>query len=220
MTEKTLHEKLVEVQAELKAPKNQKNTFGNYKYRSAEDIIEAVKPLLHSRGLLINIMDSIMMTGNRYYVQAEVVVTDGTKEVITTGLAREAETKKGMDESQITGAASSYARKYALNGMFAIDDTKDADATNDHGKKKPEDGGRLADRPEIRQDMKDLGYDEKVIYDKVMEELSLCTSTATLNIWVAKNKETNRMRGMSTELSNDIKEEYKKLKQFFIESEV
>lgn len=140
MSEKTTIAKLADVQAKLKAPKGQLNKFGNYHYRSCEDILEAVKPLLVDAGLAMTISDEPIMLGDRYYIKATVTVRnangDGTA-LEVTAYAREAATKKGMDESQITGAASSYARKYALNGMFAIDDSKDADATNDHGKNQP-----------------------------------------------------------------------------------
>ena len=119
--------KLCRIQAALKAPKNQRNEFGKYNYRSCEDILEAVKPLLAQEGLALTISDSIEMIGTRVYVKATATLTDGEKEIVTSAYAREADTKKGMDESQITGAASSYARKYTLNGLFCIDDTKDAD---------------------------------------------------------------------------------------------
>lgn len=115
--------------------------FGNYRYRSCEDILEAVKPLLGSATLTLS--DDIVSEGGRVYVRATALLRDGDQSVSVTAFAREPENKKGMDESQITGAASSYARKYALNGLFCIDDTKDADATNDHsapakaGKPKP-----------------------------------------------------------------------------------
>lgn len=120
---------LVAVQAELKAPKNQHNSFGKYDYRNAEDIIEAVKPLLKENGLFLNMSDDIVLIGDRYYVKATVKVVDVVtgESVQTSALAREAAQKKGMDESQVTGTASSYARKYALNGLFAIDDNRDAD---------------------------------------------------------------------------------------------
>ena len=120
---------LMAVQAELKAPKNQHNNFGKYDYRSAEDIIEAVKPLLKDNGLFLNMSDDIVLIGDRYYVKATVKVVDVVtgESVQTSALAREAAQKKGMDESQVTGTASSYARKYALNGLFAIDDNRDAD---------------------------------------------------------------------------------------------
>lgn len=118
---------LGEVQYNLKAPKGQTNTFGHYNYRSCEDILEAVKPLLHEAGLTLTLSDDVIAVGNRIYVKATATVTNGTDSVSNTAFAREAETKKGMDDSQITGTASSYARKYALNGLFCIDDTRDAD---------------------------------------------------------------------------------------------
>ena len=126
---KPIYAALMAVQAELKAPKGQHNSFGKYDYRSAEDIIEAVKPLLKENGLFLTMSDDIVQIGDRYYVKATVSVTDIVtgESVQTSALAREAAQKKGMDESQVTGTASSYARKYALNGLFAIDDTKDAD---------------------------------------------------------------------------------------------
>lgn len=128
----TLHKSLAKVQQELNAPKSQVNTFGGYRYRSCEDILMAVKPLLGDLSIVIS--DEIVMVGDRVYVKATAAITDGKERIETTAYAREAATKKGMDESQITGSASSYARKYALNGLLLIDDSKDADATNDHGK--------------------------------------------------------------------------------------
>lgn len=123
---KTLHAQLVEIQQKLKAPKNQFNSFAKYKYRSCEDILEAVKPLLGDCKLTI--ADSIVQVGDRYYVRAEARLSNATGgEIFVSAFAREPESKKGMDESQVTGAASSYARKYALNGLFAIDDSKDSD---------------------------------------------------------------------------------------------
>lgn len=126
---------LMAVQAELKAPKGQHNSFGKYDYRSAEDIIEAVKPLLKDNGLFLNMSDEVVLVGDRYYIKATVKVVDVVtgESVQTSALAREAAQKKGMDESQVTGTASSYARKYALNGLFAIDDNRDAD-TNEYAR--------------------------------------------------------------------------------------
>lgn len=120
-------EKLINIQTELKAPKSQLNRFSNYRYRSAEDILEAVKPLLKKEGCYLNLTDEVVQIGDRYYVKATVSLVSGEKTVSSTAYAREAQVKKGMDESQITGMASSYARKYALNGLFCIDDTRDAD---------------------------------------------------------------------------------------------
>lgn len=134
---KQLIEKLSKIQSKLKAPKSQYNKFGNYAYRNQEDILEAVKPLLAEAGLVQTISDDIVAFGERVYVRATVKVTDGEFTVENTAFAREPQEQKGMNEAQITGSASSYARKYALNGMYAIDDTKDADATNDHGKSAP-----------------------------------------------------------------------------------
>jgi hypothetical protein len=126
-TEIKIQEILSNIQKELKAPKNQFNSFGNYHYRNCEDIIEAIKPLLPD-GAYVVIRDSIEMIGTRYYVKATAALSYGGLEVDCDGYAREPESRKGMDESQITGATSSYARKYALNGLFLIDDTKDADS--------------------------------------------------------------------------------------------
>lgn len=134
----SIHEKLATIQAELHVPKAQTNNFGGYKYRSCEDILEAVKPLVHKHGCTLILLDTMKEIGGRVYVVAEAILSDGKGDpIIVTANAREAETKKGMDDAQITGSASSYARKYALNGLFCIDDTKDADATNDHGKAPP-----------------------------------------------------------------------------------
>lgn len=121
----SLTEKLSDIQQKLKAPKNQRNNFGNYNYRNCEDILEAVKPLLGTFILTLN--DEIVQIGDRYYVKATATISRDVDAISTTAFARESIDKKGMDDAQITGAASSYARKYALNGLFCIDDTKDAD---------------------------------------------------------------------------------------------
>lgn len=119
------------IQSLLKAPKDQYNKFGNYKYRNCEDILEAVKPLLFSQSCTLTISDEIVMIGTRYYVRATATIKNANGETeMTTAYAREDESKKGMDASQITGSTSSYARKYALNGLFCIDDTKDSDSLN------------------------------------------------------------------------------------------
>jgi hypothetical protein len=129
---------LQEIQSELKAPKGQRNSFGNYNYRSAEDILEAVKPILakHKCALVVN--DEMVEVGGRIYVKSTAMLAfENQPFASATAFAREADNKKGMDDAQITGSASSYARKYALNGLFAIDDTKDADFNNKHGKDSP-----------------------------------------------------------------------------------
>ena len=125
---------LIKIQSELKAPKGQINKFGNYKYRSAEDILEAVKPLCIKYGALLTLSDEMISVGSWIFVKATVTFKHENFIHTATAFARHPENKKGMDDSQITGAASSYARKYALNGLFCIDDTKDADATNTHEK--------------------------------------------------------------------------------------
>lgn len=131
-----IYEKLLNVQNQLKAPKNQYNSFGKYNYRNCEDILEAVKPLCKAYNAVCYLTDEIVMIGDRYYVKATACFVDvETGEGMSAiAYAREEETKKGMDGSQVTGASSSYARKYALNGLFDIDDTKDSDTTNTHGK--------------------------------------------------------------------------------------
>ena len=129
-----LTQRVGDIQHKLKAPKGQYNSFGKYNYRSCEDILEVVKPLLKEHNLALLIDDEIVQIGERYYVKATAKITDGREIVSATAYAREPDTKKGMDESQITGATSSYARKYALNALLCIDDTKDAD-TMDNSKK-------------------------------------------------------------------------------------
>ena len=128
----SVHSKLKAIQKKLKAPKNQKNTFGGYKYRSCEDILEAVKPLLYENDCTLTINDEVVPIIDNVYVKATATLTDCESGEVTTATAyaREQETAKGMSDPQITGSCSSYARKYALNGLFCIDDTKDADATN------------------------------------------------------------------------------------------
>lgn len=123
-------EKIIKVQNELKVPKTQYNNFGGYNYRTAEDILTAVKPLLAKEGLFLRLEDELVMIGERYYIKATAKIRCGTNEMQTVAFAREEENKKGMDGSQITGASSSYARKFALSGLFLIDDEKDSDFTN------------------------------------------------------------------------------------------
>jgi len=148
----TIHTKLAKIQQKLKAPKGQRNDFGNYNFRSAEDILESVKPLLGDLALTINdelifsgmLEDEIVGSGNnamkmqtqRVYIKSTVTISDGKESISTSAVAREASIKKGQDSSQTSGATGSYARKYALNGLFSIDDAKDSDATNKHDEDK------------------------------------------------------------------------------------
>ena len=139
-----MNEKLLKIQSDLKAPKGQTNSFGNYKYRSCEDILEAVKPLLKENKLTLVLHDEVVNIGNHNYVKSTATLSDEEKHIDAVAFAREAESKKGMDDAQITGACSSYARKYALNGLFAIDDTKDADTKdNTNYVSKPKDSFKV-----------------------------------------------------------------------------
>lgn len=143
---------LIEIQSTLNAPKNKRNSFGNYNYRSCEDILEAVKPLLKANGCTLTLSDEMVCIGNRIYVKATATLTNssGEKEIVY-GWARESEQKKGMDDSQVTGATSSYARKYALNGLFAIDDNKDAD-TDEYAKQQNQKHNESDDKEEAFKD--------------------------------------------------------------------
>lgn len=145
----TIYQKLLAIQATLKAPKSQYNSFGEYNYRSCEDILEALKPLLQTAGLTLTLSDEMLLMDGRYYVRATATLTDadGEHQIQTQAYAREVESKPKMDAAQITGSASSYARKYALNGMFLIDDCKDDDACPPSNGQKPPQGGRGDRKP-------------------------------------------------------------------------
>lgn len=162
MEDKTIHQKLIEVQEELKAPKGQYNSFGKYYFRSTEDIVEALKPLLIKRGLLLLMYDEIELIGSRIYVVSTADLTDGATNIKVSARARESETKKGMDDSQITGTASSYARKYALNGMFLIDDSKDADTPEYSGQMNNQQQSKQPKQPEITLDAVKTALNELV----------------------------------------------------------
>ena len=136
MAEKNIHEKLLVIQEKLKAEKGQYNSFGKYKYRSCEDILKSVKPLLKETATTLTLSDELQYIGDRYYIKATAKLSDGSESIETYGFAREEEDKKGMDGSQITGSSSSYSRKYALCGLFAIDDGIDSDTTNTGSAKK------------------------------------------------------------------------------------
>ena len=174
----SIDESLLFIQQELKAPKGQFNKFGNFYYRSCEDILEGVKPLLKARGCVLTLSDTVKAVGDRVYVEACATLSDGEHVKQVTAYAREAETKKGMDDSQITGTASSYARKYALNGLFCIDDTKDSDSMDNSG------------------DMID-GFIKKLDNAKSMDELQAAWSSIPKdfqkNCEPAKNKAKERL---------------------------
>jgi len=168
---KSIYSRISEVQWSLRVPKNQKNTFGKYNYRSCEDITEAVKPLLHKNGLSLIISDSIETIGDRVYVVATATLFDDKGESVkASGHAREAVTKKGMDDAQITGAASSYARKYALCGLFAIDDNKDMD-TDEYQRESSSSNGKPKNNPTPSTTETSI---DNMFQDKMREVRDLC----------------------------------------------
>lgn len=172
---------LIAIQSELKAPKGQYNSFGKYHYRSCEDILEAVKPLLHKHNATLSITDEVVLIGDRFYVKATAtfVSADGYTQSVSA-YAREELDKKGMDGSQITGASSSYARKYALNGLFLIDDTKDSDSTNDHGKGSTNGASKANGKPANNQVASSTSTD----LAKAIKELSDCkTYEEMVGVW-------------------------------------
>ena len=169
-----IYEKLLVIQTKLKAPKNQVNKFGGYNYRNCEDILEALKPILEQVKATLTISDEIVMIGTRYYIKSTATLIDIEKEnskIENIAFAREEENKKGMDASQLTGACSSYARKYALNGLFAIDDTKDADTMNNNEDTK----------------MKKVAHEETIV-NKETKKLISQNIIDLFNKWVEKNK--------------------------------
>lgn len=195
--------RLIEIQQKLKAPKNQYNNFGKYKYRSCEDILEAVKPLLKENELSLIINDEIIAIEHRFYVKATANLFDKECKLIasTSAFAREEETKKGQDGSQVTGASSSYARKYALNGLFAIDDTKDSDATNTHDK-------------EIKKEEKEIKK-EKINDSGVYISLAKLTDLDLIRDFYEANKDKvndpNKLRTMARDQYKAISDAKKAL---------
>ena len=159
--------KLIAIQHDLKAPKGNYNSFGKYKYRSCEDILEAVKPLLAREECTLTITDDIIQVGDRFYIKATAKITDGTESVEVAAMAREEKEKKGMDASQVTGTASSYARKYALNGRFLIDDTKDADTDEYTNTTKAEPLATDAEKKTFMDRCKQLGVDYRTVLKQV-----------------------------------------------------
>ncbi|WP_033782047.1 ERF family protein [Pantoea sp. 9140] len=170
---KEFYVRLAEIQRTLEAPKGQYNSFGKYHYRSCEDILEGVKPLLN--GLFLSISDEIVLIGDRYYVKATATITDGETTHSASAMAREAIDKKGMDDAQITGATSSYARKYCLNGLFGIDDSKDAD-TNEHRQQSASAPQQQKPKPKPSDIL--AAFSEAALSKKTPEELKLSFARA------------------------------------------
>lgn len=161
-------DRVSKIQQELKAPKNQRNTFAKYNYRNQEDILEAVKPLLN--GLVLTLGDEIIEVGGRVYVKATATITDGNATLTRSAFAREPEEQKGMSPGQLTGATSSYARKYALNGLFLIDDSKDADTEEFQGKKQDSTPVEVNTLKEATTKAKETGETVKVVKVEVVED--------------------------------------------------
>lgn len=163
----SIYKKLAEIQSQLKAPKNQFNKFGNFYYRSCEDILEGLKPILKAQKCALILNDEVVMIGERYYIKATALLIDTEVEnsiCSNVAYAREEESKKGMDGSQVTGASSSYARKYALNGLFALDDSKDSDATNTEANKQETKKISETQIKELEKIAKDKGTDTSKMF--------------------------------------------------------
>jgi hypothetical protein len=190
MKELTFQQRLINVQSRLKAPKSQYNSFGKYSYRNQEDILEALKPLLAENGLVLTLSDSIHEVFGLVYVESKVRVSYGADEISVTAQAGIDPNRKGMDIAQSFGSSSSYARKYALNALFLIDDTKDADATNTHGKDAPASAptAKPVAKTQAKGDdmfqkaidrMKEVGTQEK--YDEIIAAIGTQLSEAQRN---------------------------------------
>lgn len=196
---------LQDIQSKLKAPKSQYNKFGNYNYRNCEDILEAVKPLLAPHKAAVILYDTIEAIGTRFYVKATATLKAGDEEISVTAYAREEETKKGMDGSQITGSASSYARKYALNGLFAIDDTKDADTpTNnsqkgDSAKSNPAPKKRSNPAPKEQPKSATEGQPQKLLAADIDRLLDLAKSKNVSEAKLLKKYSVNELGDLTSE---------------------
>lgn len=196
--------RLIEIQQKIKVPKGQYNSFGGYKYRSCEDILETVKPLLKEQKLLLVLNDEMINLNDRYYVKATATIfdEDGKEVIHTTAFAREEENKKGMDGSQITGASSSYARKYALNGLFGIDDAKDSDTTNTHQKEE-----KPKEKPKLPQSLDEYRKDMEII--STIEDLKAYGSG--IKQLINSNKELNKIYWDRYEVLNAAESEASKV---------
>lgn len=202
-----IYEKLMNIQSQLKAPRNQYNEFGNYNYRSCEDILEGVKPLLVANKATLILNDELIQIGERYYIKAVAKLVDIEKgeSIEAAALARESESKKGMDSAQITGSTSSYARKYALNGLFCIDDTKDSDALPDIIPKKDKENGKKTETANKNQTATDNQI--KAIF-AIAKNIGAKNETE-VKAWISKvlKREVSSMKDLTkTEASNIIAE--------------
>lgn len=203
----SVYEKLLKVQSELKAPKSQYNSFGKYKYRNCEDILEAVKPVAEKYKALVIIGDSLEMIGNRFYIKAtaEFIDAETGEKVVENAYAREEDSKKGMDASQVTGATSSYARKYALNGLLCIDDTKDSDATNS-GKDKGKFDGKNAEQEKNKSKLDEPATQaQKNVIRKECEKHKIDVDVLYQSNGITEDKVT---AGQAVNIINSFKKKY------------
>jgi len=189
-----IQEKLLAIQIALKAPKGNRNTFGNYNYRSCEDILEAVKPILNEQNCTLIISDELVNIGERYYIKASVILRHQSKtdvsEVGVHGYAREAENQKGFDQMQLTGSTSSYARKYALNGLFLIDDTKDSDFTNTHGKEPEKPKKRTTPKESACADTETIKKED--LEDLIFKDIGTIKDLVELHIALTKEQQKDK----------------------------
>ena len=208
-----IHSALVAIQQELKAPKNQRNNFGNYNYRSAEDILEAVKPLLKKNGCHLIMSDEPLIIGDWHYIKATATLVDAEETISVSAVAREASEKKGMDASQVTGATSSYARKYALNGLFAIDDNKDADTMDNRSE-----GQKQAPKAQTKPKTQDKEYAEKQTLLKAIakkaNEKGIATSDLSLAAKFVYSTPTKPVEKVGELGLEDLKEFSEKFETF------
>ena len=195
MSKNTLHSKLIKIQAELNAPKNKRNKFGNYNYRDLSGILEGLKPLLKETETTMKIDDEIIMIGDRYYVKATVSLSDGVDGVQVSAFAREGEDRKGMDDSQVTGSTSSYARKYACNGLFAIDDTADADSMDNSDSNKQENW----------MEKNKMSADQLIIINDLLIEVDDAEINEKTQTWLLGYKSKIQADKMITKLKGMIK---------------
>jgi hypothetical protein len=204
----TIYEKLAIIQQELIAPKNQYNSFGKYNYRSCEDILEGLKPCLKKVGAAVTVSDEIVQIGERYYIKATATLRDieTTDSVSNTAYAREEESKKGMDSSQVTGASSSYARKYALNGLFCIDDVKDADSRDNRQKE-------ASDQQKAEEEQQQIAV-QKIPDVKVKALISRCEKDGVDTKNILKLYKVNSLAELTELQFKNINDYWQKIKEY------